>query len=195
VTAAILRAAGIAAAGAAALVSAAASGERSLVLLAAGLTALAFLALSLSANLRASSAPPSIAAAQEAAVLNAGLMAAVYAWGAVSIAGMYYLTDLSWYHAYQYALYLAVPSVLSALYSWRVETIDVTGRERPLRGGVALARVQAVAMAVVVGMLVASGKAPGVRPDWAANTVFMAGAAALLVISVLALVAQRKLRP
>jgi hypothetical protein len=162
-------------------------------LLVIGIGGLALLALI--ENVRLWREPPSIAAAKEAGALNATLMAMVYACGSAAIAGMYYLTDLSWYHAYQYALYLAVPAVLAGLYAWRIETIDIAGRERPLRTGKALAAVQLAAMLAIIALLIASGKAPGTRPDWAANTVFLAGAAALALISALALMAQRRLRP
>ncbi len=178
-----------------AMINAAGSGRQGYAIAIACITAGSFALLALIENRRLWQQPPSIASAREAGVVNASLMSFVYAWGAASIAGMYYLTDLSWYHAYQYALYLAVPAGLSALYAWRIETIDITGRTRPLRTGQALAGVQIVAMAAVIAILVATGKAPGTRPDWAANTIFLSGAAALIVVSALALAAQRRLRP
>ncbi len=185
----------VAAAGLVALVVCAASGSRNVTLLAAAATGMLLAGAAMLANWRLCWQARSIAAAKQAAVLNASLMAVVYGWGALAIAGMYYLSDLSWYHAYQYALYLAVPAALSAFYARRIETIDITGRTRPLRTGQALAGVQLLAMAAVIAILVATGKAPGTRPDWAANTIFLSGAAALIVVSALALAAQRRLRP
>lgn len=74
-----MRIAGIVAVGAAGLVAAAAVGERTWLIGVAALTAAALAAAALSANLRLWRAAPSIAAARDAAVLNATMMAAVYA--------------------------------------------------------------------------------------------------------------------
>ena len=44
---------------------------------------------------------------------NARFMGFAYAWGSFSMVTMYYLTDLHWYHAYQYALYMAAVAMLA----------------------------------------------------------------------------------
>ena len=58
---------------------------------------------------------------------NARFMGFAYAWGTLSMASMYYLTDLYWYHAYQYALYMAVPAIVSIVFARTLRGSKGTG--------------------------------------------------------------------
>lgn len=135
---------------------------------------------------------PGIDAARRAAARYALLTAMVYLWGSAAILISYYLTDLSWYHAYQYAIYLAIPGLISldVLRRHRREaTVEIIARE--LRTGRWMAWVQLI---VMLGALVymwfsrevALGMA-GETANWAAVTIMLAGALALASISLLAI--------
>lgn len=138
----------------------------------------------------------------------AGVTGFGYLWASLSMAGMYYLTDLSWYHAYEYAIYFALPAVLAGLVARRLGSgrVGVAGGEMELNWLRRLTVVQAVVAVLGAVYLLASGKLAnpfaradaagliGLRPDWAANHVFFAGASMLFAISVLALMVLGRLR-
>ena len=125
---------------------------------------------------------------------NARFMGFAYAWGSLSIASMYYLTDLYWYHAYQYTLYLAVPAAISILFARTLSSSKGSGYSE---GNLSLSKyitvVQAIAMLGIIFYLLSSGKLGVIRKDWAADNVFFWGAVTLLVLSILALAVQRRL--
>ncbi len=125
---------------------------------------------------------------------NARFMGFAYAWGSLSIASMYYLTDLYWYHAYQYTLYLAVPAIVSLIFA---RTLSSSGGSGHTNGNLRLSKfitlVQAVAMLGIISYLLFSGKLSVIRKDWAADHVFFWGAVTLLILSILALAVQRRL--
>lgn len=125
---------------------------------------------------------------------NARFMGFAYAWGALSMASMYYLTDLYWYHAYQYSLYMAVPAIVSIVFARILLSSKVsTHREGNLRLSTHLALFQAIVMAGIALYLLLSGKLEVIRKDWAADHVFFWGSIALLVLSILALAVQWRL--
>ncbi len=125
---------------------------------------------------------------------NARFMGFAYAWGSLSISSMYYLTDLYWYHAYQYSLYLAVPAIISLVFARVLRSSKGSGyTEGNLRLSKQLALLQAFAMCGVVLYILVSGKLGVIRKDWAADHVFFWGAIALLVLSILALAVQWRL--
>ncbi|MEZ5775059.1 MAG: hypothetical protein R3D33_10280 [Hyphomicrobiaceae bacterium] len=151
--------------------------------------------IALGANLALWRAGAGIAPMRAAAVLNGRLMAVAYFWGGLAMAGMYYLTDLSWYHAYQYAIYMAALGALCLAMAGRIAAIDIAGRTRPLRTGPALAVFQGLVMAGIAIYLARSGKLQAMRPDWAANHVFLAGALALVAMSTISLASHHRLKP
>lgn len=126
---------------------------------------------------------------------NAKLMAAIYAWGALAIFSIYGLTELWWFHSWQYGSAMAL--IGAALLGF----VHMLGdRESQFRTQTALdvsamlAIAQSWGLAVALGFLVASGKFASARPDWPANQVFMAGGSALIVISVASAITHLKLR-
>lgn len=119
------------------------------------------------------------------AVRNALLIAMIYLWGSGGILVSYYLTDLSWYHAYQYAIYLAVPGLISIDAMRR--NAGASGHEQILRNlarGRLLAVLQAVMMVLgVVYLCLWTRKFLSTEKDWAAMSVLTSGAVALACIS------------
>lgn len=119
----------------------------------------------------------------------------VYGWGALALFAIYTLTELWWFHSWQYGAAMAL--IAAALLGF----VHVLGDEESLfRSQVSLdvsamlGLAQAAAAAVALGMLAASGKLESVKADWPANHVFVAGGLALIVISVIAAVTHFKLR-
>jgi hypothetical protein len=131
----------------------------------------------------------------DAARRNARLIAIVYVWGAVALIAIYYLTRLSWYHAWQYAAGMALIAAGILAY------VHVLGRQGSLlRQPFALQLVEALtALQVIVaagglGFLLGTGKLMTRKDDWAANDVFLMGGLAIIVLSVHALLSQQCLR-
>ncbi len=126
---------------------------------------------------------------------NARLMAMVYGWGALALFAIYALTELWWFHSWQYGAAMAL--IAAALLGF----VHVLGDEESLfRSQVSLdvsamlAMAQAAAAAVALGMLIGSGKVGSIKADWPANHVFLAGGLALVVISAIAAITHFKLR-
>lgn len=127
------------------------------------------------------------------AVVNA----AVYGWAALSMAGMYYLTDLSWYHAYQYAIIFALAAGVTWLIARAVQGLRPGEPER-IRRALSLLSPLAFAQGLgalgVAGALAWTGKLTAFRADWAANHVFFYGALALAAVSLSGLPGLRRVR-
>ena len=125
---------------------------------------------------------------------NARFMGFAYAWGSLSMATMYYLTDLKWYHAYQYAIYMGVPAIVSIIFARILLHSKGTGHTAGnLKLSMRLTIVQAVAMIGIIGYLLSSGKLKIIDRDWAADHVFLWGSLAILGLSILALAVQWRL--
>jgi len=133
-------------------------------------------------------------AAPIAARRNAALMALSYGWGAITLLTVYPLAELRWYHWWQYGGLMLMVAALLAAYAW-----SLGRRESPFRSGprqlmmLRLVTVHGMLAAGGVGWLVMSGKAASERGDWAANQVFLAGGVALVILSAIAAVTQKRL--
>jgi len=125
---------------------------------------------------------------------NARFMGFAYGWGSLSMATMYYLTDLYWYHAYQYSIYMAIPAVVSIIFARTLRSSKGSGHTQGnLKLSMYLTVFQALAMIGIVGYLLMSGKLEIIRKDWAADHVFLWGCLAILGLSILALAVQWRL--
>lgn len=117
------------------------------------------------------------------------VVAGAYFWASLSLLSMYYLTDLSWYHAYQYAIYLGLPGLFALWFARRMRPAAGTAQSR--RRTLTLSRyangLQFVVALFAPIYLVAAGKIGQVRADWAANHVFAFGGLALAAMSALLL--------
>ncbi len=148
--------------------------------------------------LRHAEPAPGLDAARRMAIRFSLLIGLVYLWGAVAILVSYYLTGLSWYHAWQYPIYLAIPGLIS-LYVAKRHRRPASSAEiaRDLDIGRWMAWAQLVAMGGVLVYMwfsreVAMGFA-GENANWPAVDVMLAGTLALAILSLLAIMTDRQL--
>lgn len=126
---------------------------------------------------------------------NARIMAAVYGWGALAIFAIYGLTDLWWFHSWQYGSAMALIAAVLLGFDHLLSDRESHFRSpRALDISALLATAQASGAAVGLGFLVASGKLASTKPDWPANHVFLAGGLALIFISVASTITHLRLR-
>jgi hypothetical protein len=126
--------------------------------------------------------------------VNAQLMALVFAWGAVVLLVVYPLSGLRWYHAYQYGSAMALFAVGLVAYAVAVGAEGSALRSpRGLRQVMLLSAVQGLAGIGGLIFLVGAGKVFSTRVDWLANQVFAFGGLAIVVLSGIAAMTQRKL--
>jgi hypothetical protein len=121
---------------------------------------------------------------------NASSMALVWAWASLSIL-LVYVFVLSWHEWWQYVLGAGAIAALCLIFSAMMSKDAAAGREDPtlLKLARYLAIGQLVGMLAAMVGLVLDDKMPRdpQNPDWAAQTIFFFGAAALAVISLNAL--------
>jgi hypothetical protein len=135
-------------------------------------------------------------AARRLAARLALLMAMFFMWGSVAILTSYYLTDLSWYHAYQYAAYAAVPGLIPLAASRQYMTASDAELRHHLDRGRRLAMLQAALMLMGILYMTAVGKIGDfARADWAAMNILLAGAVAIAALSIIAIAGDYRLRP
>jgi hypothetical protein len=117
---------------------------------------------------------------------NASAMALVWAWAALCVL-LIYVFVLSWHEWWQYVLGAGVIAALCLFFSMTMDRDASSGREDRTLLKIAryLAIGQLVGMVLAMVGLVIDDKMPRDprEPDWAANTIFFFGAAALAVIS------------
>lgn len=126
---------------------------------------------------------------------NARLMAVVYAWGAFAISAIYGLTELWWFHSWQYGSAMGLTAAALLGFAYLLGDRDSHFRSAlSLDVSALLAMAQALGAAIGIGFLVASGKLLSEKPDWPANHVFLAGGLALIFISVTSTITHLRLR-
>lgn len=126
---------------------------------------------------------------------NARMMAIVYAWGSFGMFAVYWLTELWWFHSWQYGSAMALIAAALLGFDYLLNDPDSQFRSaRSLDISAVLAMAQASGAAVGLGFLVASGKIASERSDWPANHIFLAGGLALIFISVAAAITHLRLR-
>ena len=129
---------------------------------------------------------------------NARLLAITYSWGALAMALSYAtrLTGLRWQHGWQYALAMALIAWLCFFYAiqiWR-------SRGQPVRQalleaiGIPLAILQLALGVGGLGFILATGKLLSRRSDWVANQIFTAGAVTVILLSLVALAVDRRIK-
>jgi len=127
------------------------------------------------------------------AVQFARLMAVNWAWAGLAMLGCYYLTDLSWQHAWQYGAGMLLIAGLIVIYGRarlsvgsRFASAEMVARARWIT------LLQGVGALVGVVILAQSGKLDASRQDWAANVVFVVGGLSIFALSWAALRAERR---
>ena len=117
---------------------------------------------------------------------TAGAMAAVWAWGALSLLIIYVLVS-TWGEWWQYVLGAGAVALLCLFFSATLARDAAAGREDANMLNLAryLTIGQLAGMIIAMVGLIADGKMPrdAAKPDWAASAIFFFGASALAVIS------------
>jgi len=142
--------------------------------------------------------PPSLSQdeAVQTARRNAWLMATIYAWGGFAMFAIYTLTELWWWHSWQYGA--AMLAIAAGLLIHAAQMGQATSNLRSptaLTAGAIVAGAQAVGAAAALVFLVTAGKLGSLGPDWPANHVFLAGGLAIIAVSLIATYSHRRLRP
>lgn len=125
---------------------------------------------------------------------NAKMIGLVYLWGGLATLCVYYLTDLYWYHAWQYGGGMIIIAVCLFVFS-RLVTKETSwfSSMRALNASAILSALQAVGALAGLIFLMSSGKLFASKSDWIANSVFLAGGLAILALSILAVHTHRAL--
>lgn len=123
----------------------------------------------------------------------ARLIAATWAWCGTAMLACYYLTELSWQHAWQYGA--AMLLIASLVWRYARERVQPGARvtSEPLVAAARwMTRLQGLAALAGVVILALSGKLEAGNRDWAANIVFVAGGLTIFSLSMAALRAERR---
>lgn len=129
------------------------------------------------------------------ALTFARLLAAVWAWCGLAMLASYYLTDLSWQHAWQYgaAMLLIGGGILA--YAQRRELPGSPFSEPQAVTAMRWATgIQGLAALGGVALLLMSGKVETQGRDWAANIIFIAGGIAIFTLSAMAVLGELRKR-
>jgi hypothetical protein len=179
--------AGLLGLGVAAVVGGAAAGQPEITLALAALTGFAFAVVAIWRRQRlvtAGAREPALASS------TAGAMGVVWGWAAVSML-VTYLFVLSWHEWWQYVLGAGAVAALCFGFAAMMQRDAEAGREDAtlLRLARYLTLGQLGGMIIAMLGLIIDDKMPRdpQEPDWAANTIFFFGAAALAAISANAL--------
>lgn len=121
----------------------------------------------------------------------ARLMAVLWTWSGVAMLGCYYLTDLSWQHAWQYGAGMLLIGGLVWMYGAARGRADprFATADRALAARW-LTRLQGIAILAGLIFLMIGDKLHADKADWAANVVFVAGGLGLYALSRAALQAE-----
>jgi hypothetical protein len=119
---------------------------------------------------------------------NIGLAALVYGWGALAFLAVYYLTHLSWRHAWQYGLGAALFAAALSAYGRRLN-----GMGRAAMPPLTLTVLHGLAAALALFYLIGTGKLATVKSDWAANDIFLFGGLAIVALCAIATTTQIRL--
>ena len=123
----------------------------------------------------------------------ANLLAATWAWAGTAMLACYYLTALSWQHAWQYgAAMLLIAALIGQYARWRTVPGSRFADAAMVRAASWSTRLQGLLALVAVIVLALSGKLDAGKQDWAANVVFVAGGLAIFAISMAALRAEQR---
>lgn len=126
---------------------------------------------------------------------NARLMALIYGWGALAIFAIYALTELWWFHSWQYASAMGLIAALLMGFAYLLN--DPASQFRsPIALDVSalLAVAQATGAAMGIFFLINSGKLASIKSDWPANHVFVGGGLAIIVVSIVSALTHLRLK-
>lgn len=112
---------------------------------------------------------------------NARLAALIYTWGAAAMFAVYSLSPLSWRHAWQYGLGMALFAAGIAIYVY-LSNLSAQPKRLPL----SLTVLHGLAAAGGLAYLIGSGKLDTIKSDWAANEVFLWGGVGIVGLCAIA---------
>lgn len=137
------------------------------------------------ADQRAVSAPALTAAPRDAVAARfARLMGTLWVWSGLAMLGSYYLTDLSWQHAWQYGAAMLLIGGFVWTYAANRERPGSRFADDDLAGTARwMTRLQGIAVLAGLIFLMLGDKLHADKADWAANVVFIAGGLALYSLS------------
>lgn len=148
----------------------------------------ALFAAAIIASAVSSETPPKPGAALDLARHHTLLAALSYAWAAAGFAAVYSLSDLVWYHAYQYGIGAFLFAFgLFLLYRRMGATDNATPPS------IVLTALHAAAAAGGLAYLFGTGKLMSQRTDWPGNIIFAAGGITIVALCIIAIRAQTKL--
>jgi hypothetical protein len=123
----------------------------------------------------------------------ARLIAGTWLWAGSAMLASYYLTDLSWQHAWQYGAGCILIGSGILAYARARAAPGSRLSELPWARAVQWATaMQGLAAVIAVGALLASEKVAAFGRDWAANVVFISGGLAIFALSAMAVLAERR---
>ncbi|ADJ25338.1 hypothetical protein Hden_3547 [Hyphomicrobium denitrificans ATCC 51888] len=158
----------------------------------AATSAAAFAILLVIAGLRSNSplwrrgATRSMATPRQALWLTTLLIMLAYFWCALAFYAVYLGTSLRWQHGWEYGSAMLLVAVGHAIYLWHLDDPNASvSTPKAIGRAVALAALQAVAIACGLLWLIQSGKLSSLKGDWAANQLFLAGGFTVMCLSVI----------
>lgn len=113
---------------------------------------------------------------------NARLAVLVYCWGAAALFAVYSLTELSWQHAWQYAVGMLV--IAGGILAY------IVSLKKDQQPRLSLTVIHGLAATGGLTFLIGAGKMQTVRADWAANEVFLWGGISIVVLCLFSLLTQ-----
>lgn len=158
----------------------------------AATSAAAFAILLVIAGLRSNSplwrrgTAKSTATPRQALWLTTLLIMLAYFWCALAFYAVYLGTSLRWQHGWEYGSAMLLVAVGHAIYLWHLDDPNASvSTPKAIARAVALAALQAVAIACGLLWLIQSGKLSSLKGDWAANQLFLAGGFTVMCLSVI----------
>lgn len=158
----------------------------------AATSAAAFAILLVIAGLRSNSplwrrgTAKSTATPRQALWLTTLLIMLAYLWCALAFYAVYLGTSLRWQHGWEYGSAMLLVAVGHAIYLWHLYDPNASvSTPKAIGRAVALAALQAVAIACGLLWLIQSGKLSSLKGDWAANQLFLAGGFTVMCLSVI----------
>jgi hypothetical protein len=158
----------------------------------AATSAAAFAILLVIAGLRSNSplwrrgTAKSTATPRQALWLTTLLIMLAYFWCALAFYAVYLGTSLRWQHGWEYGSAMLLVAVGHAIYLWHLDDPNASvSTPKAIGRAVALAALQAVAIACGLLWLIQSGKLSSLKGDWAANQLFLAGGFTVMCLSVI----------
>jgi len=128
----------------------------------------------------------STATPRQALWLTTLLIMLAYFWCALAFYAVYLGTSLRWQHGWEYGSAMLLVAVGHAIYLWHLDDPNASvSTPKAIGRAVALAALQAVAIACGLLWLIQSGKLSSLKGDWAANQLFLAGGFTVMCLSVI----------